>query len=91
MKIDTPGSGADSNGGTAGAVVGVLVFILLLSVTAGSVGLLLVFLSKRHKKEQFQRMQMDILAVYVPLFMNTAIRCCEDVNCLIFSVSSLVV
>ena len=91
MKIDAPGSGPNSNGGTVGAVVGVLVFILLLAVTAGSVGLLLVSLSKRRKKKQLQRMQMDILAVYVPLFMNTAIRCCEDVNCLIFSVSSLVV
>ena len=52
MKIDAPGSGPNSNGGTVGAVVGVLVFILLLSVTAGSVGLLLVFLSKRRKKKK---------------------------------------
>ena len=63
--IGTPGSGPDSNGGTVGAVVGVLVFILLLSVTAGSVGLILAFISKKHKKKQLQRMQMDILAVYV--------------------------
>ena len=66
MKIDTPGSGPDNNGGTVGAVVGVLVFILLLAATAASVGLILVFLSRKHKKKLFQRMQMDILAVYVP-------------------------
>ena len=54
MKIDAPGSGPNSNGGTVGAVVGVLVFILLLAVTAASAGLILVFLSKRRKKNRFK-------------------------------------
>ena len=61
--MDTPGSGPDNNGGTVRAIAGVLIFILLLAVTAASSGLIFAFLSKRRKRKQFQRMQMDILAM----------------------------
>ena len=46
----------------AGAVVGVMVFVLLAAgLTA--VPLLVVIMSKRHRKKQLQRMQLDIIAV----------------------------
>ena len=48
-----------------GAVVGVVVFILLAVLLVVGVVLLLVLSSKRHKRKQLERMQLDILAMWV--------------------------
>ena len=46
-----------------GAVVGVVVFILLAALLMANLALLLLCLTKRHKRKQLERMQLDILAM----------------------------
>ena len=53
------------DGSVTGAVVGVVVFILLAVLLVVGVVLLLVLSSKRHKRKQLERMQLDILAMWV--------------------------
>ena len=62
---DSLPEGRKGNGAVVGAVVGVLMFFLLVAVAVVSAVLLLVFFSRRRKRKNFQRMQQDILAVYV--------------------------
>ena len=45
--------------------MGVVVFILLAVLVMVGVMLLLVLSSKRHKRKQLERMQLDILAMWV--------------------------
>ena len=53
----------NGNGAVTGAVVGVLLFVLLASGIAVGVVLVMVVFSKRRRKKQMERMQLDILAV----------------------------
>ena len=47
----------------AGIVSGVMIAILLLAVAPVGTVLLVMFMSKRHKRKQMERMQRDILAM----------------------------
>ena len=53
----------DDDRAVTGAVVGVMVFILLAVLLVVAVLLLLVLSTKRHRRKQLERMQLDILAM----------------------------
>ena len=55
-------------GRVTGAVVGVVVFILLAVLAVVCVIALLVLSSKIHRRKQLERMQLDILALWVHTF-----------------------
>ena len=63
MVIKASSQGGDDGGDVAGIVSGVMVTILLLAVAVVGTVLLIMFMSKRHKRKQMERMQRDILAM----------------------------
>ena len=63
LKSKATSQGEDDGGDVVGIVSGVMVVILLLAVAAVGTVLLVIFMSKRHKRKQMERMQLDILAM----------------------------